>query len=62
MDCIFSASQIIEKRREFNIPTYIALIDFKKHLTLWTEINYGLLCYVNEYQIIELQLYKSQCR
>ena len=45
MDCIFSASQIIEKHREFNIPTYIAFIDFKKKpLTLWTETNYGLLC------------------
>ena len=30
MDCIFSASQIIENHREFNIPTYIAFIDFKK--------------------------------
>jgi hypothetical protein len=30
MDCIFSASQIIEYHRDFNIPTYIALIDFKK--------------------------------
>jgi len=30
MDCIFSASQIIETHREFNIPTYIAFIDFKK--------------------------------
>jgi len=30
MDCIFSASQIIEKHGEFNIPTYIAFIDFKK--------------------------------
>ena len=30
MDCIFSASQIIEKHRKFNIPTYIAFIDFKK--------------------------------
>jgi len=30
MDCIFTASQIIEKHREFNIPTYIAFIDFKK--------------------------------
>ena len=30
LDCIFSASQIIEKHREFNIPTYIAFIDFKK--------------------------------
>ena len=30
MDCIFSASQIIEKHREFNIPTYTAFIDFKK--------------------------------
>jgi hypothetical protein len=30
MDCIFSASQIIEKHREFNIPTYIAFIDVKK--------------------------------
>ena len=30
MDCIFSASKIIEKHREFNIPTYIAFIDLKK--------------------------------
>jgi len=30
MDCIFSASQIIEKHSEFNIPTYTAFIDFKK--------------------------------
>jgi len=30
MDCIFSVSQIIEKYREFNIPTYIAFIDLKK--------------------------------
>jgi len=30
MDCIFSASEIIEKHREINIPTYIAFIDFKK--------------------------------
>jgi hypothetical protein len=27
MDCIFSASQIIEKHREFNIPSYIAFIN-----------------------------------
>jgi hypothetical protein len=32
MDCVVSASQIIEKHREFNIPTYIAFIDFKKSL------------------------------
>jgi len=42
MDCIFSASQIIEKHREFNIPAYIAFIGFKKVLDsvdrnkLWT--------------------------
>ena len=42
MDCIFSASQIIEKHREFYIPTYIAFIDFKKAFVsvdrgkLWT--------------------------
>jgi len=30
MDCIFSASQIIGKHREFNFSTYIAFIDFKK--------------------------------
>ena len=30
MDCIFSASQIIEKHRELNIPTYMAFIDFNK--------------------------------
>jgi len=30
MDCLFSASQIIEKHGEFNIPTYTAFIDFKK--------------------------------
>jgi len=30
MDCIFSASQIIEKHRELNIPIYIAFIGFKE--------------------------------
>lgn len=30
MDCVFSLSQVIEKHREFNIPTYISFIDFKK--------------------------------
>jgi len=30
MDCIFSASQIIEKHTECNITTYISFIDFKK--------------------------------
>jgi len=30
MDCIFSASQITEKHREFNNPTYNAFTDFKK--------------------------------
>ena len=30
MDTIFSASQIVEKHREFNMPTYIAFIDYKK--------------------------------
>jgi len=42
MECIFSASQIIKKYREFNIPTYIPFIDFKKafdsvdRAKLWT--------------------------
>jgi len=42
MDCIFSVSQVIEKHTEFNIPTYIACIDFKKAVDsvdrdkLWT--------------------------
>jgi hypothetical protein len=30
VDCIFAASRIIEKPREFNNPKYIAFIDFKK--------------------------------
>jgi len=30
MDCIFSAFQITEKHREFNIPTYVAFIDFRQ--------------------------------
>jgi hypothetical protein len=30
MDCMFLASQVIEKHREFNISTYIAFTDFKK--------------------------------
>jgi len=52
MDCIYSVSQIIEKHREFNIPTYMALIDFKKKpLTQWTETNYGLLWQVEEFQL-----------
>ena len=49
MDCIFSPSQIIEKHREFNIPTYIAFIVFKKAFDsvdrdkLWTiMINKGI--------------------
>jgi len=52
MDCLFSASQIIEKHREFNIPNYITFIDFKKPLILWTETNYGILCSVKEFQFI----------
>jgi len=52
MDCIFAASQIIEKHREFNIPTYIAFIDFKKPLTQWTETNCGLLCQAKEFKHI----------
>jgi len=42
MDCKFSVSQIIEKHIEFNIPTYIEFIDFKKAIDsvdrgkLWT--------------------------
>jgi hypothetical protein len=40
MDCIFSASQIIEKHREFNIPTYIAFIDFNK---AFDSVNRGKL-------------------
>jgi len=45
MDCIFSASQINEKHRELNIPTYVAFIDFKKAFdsadrdNLWTIIS-----------------------
>jgi len=45
MDCIFSASQIIEKHREFNVPTYTAFIDFKKAFDsvdrnkLWTIVS-----------------------
>jgi len=30
MDCIFSASQLIEKQREFNISTFIAFINSNK--------------------------------
>jgi len=30
MDCVFSASQIIEKHREFNNPKNIAFIDSNK--------------------------------
>ena len=34
MDCMFSASQLIEKHREFNILTYTAFIDYKKAFNL----------------------------
>ncbi|KAJ4434340.1 hypothetical protein ANN_22899 [Periplaneta americana] len=30
IDCVFSISQMIEKNREYNIPTYIAFIDYNK--------------------------------
>jgi len=49
MDCFCPASQIIQKHREFNIPTYVAFIDFDKPLTLWTETNYELLCQVKKF-------------
>jgi predicted transport protein len=56
MDCIFSASQIIEKYIEFNIVTNIAFIDLKKKpLTLWKETNYGPLCQVKKLKFIKLQ-------
>jgi len=49
MDCIFSASQMTEKHREFNIPTYIAFTHFKKAFDsvdrdkLWTiMLNKGI--------------------
>jgi hypothetical protein len=41
-DCLFSVSQIIEKHRQFNIPTYLAFIDIRKAFVsvdrdkLWT--------------------------
>jgi len=51
MDCIFSASQIIEKHTEFNIPTYIAFIYFKKAFDsvdrdkLWPIMMIKMICY-----------------
>jgi hypothetical protein len=30
MDAIFTLQQIIEKRREFNLPTFILFIDYEK--------------------------------
>ena len=30
LDCIFTIAQLIEKRREYQLPTYIAFIDFEK--------------------------------
>jgi hypothetical protein len=45
MECKFSASEIIEKHREFNIPKYIGFIDFKKAFDsadrdkLWTAVS-----------------------
>jgi signal recognition particle subunit SEC65 len=48
MDCIISASQIIEKYREINISTYIEFIDFKMPLSQWTHTNYVLLCQAKE--------------
>ena len=53
MDCIFSALQIIEKHREFNIATYIAFIEFKKAFDsdnrdkVWTiSLNKGIPTYL----------------
>ena len=30
LDCIFTIAQLVEKRREYQVPTYIAFIDFEK--------------------------------
>jgi len=71
MDCIFSASQIIEKRKKFNIPTYIAFIDFKKAFDsvdrdkLWTiMLSRGIpthLITIIQRMYMEKN-YKSHCR
>ena len=29
-DCIFTVNQILEKHREYNIPTFILFVDFEK--------------------------------
>jgi len=54
MNCIFSASQIPEKLREFNIPTYITFTDLKKAVDsvdrekLWTiMLSKGIPTYLN---------------
>jgi len=66
MDCTSSASQIIEKHREFNIPTYIAFIDFKKAFNsvdrdkLWTiMLSKGIPTYL--ITIIQ-KTYKENCK
>jgi hypothetical protein len=32
MDAIFSLKQILEKRREFRLPTYLLFLDYKKSI------------------------------
>jgi hypothetical protein len=45
MDSVVSAAQLIEKHREYNIPTYIAFIDYEKEFDtisrtkLWKVLN-----------------------
>jgi len=63
MFCIFSASQIIEKHREFNIPTYIAFIVYKKAFDsvdrdkVWTiMLSKGIPTHLNT---IILKIYKE---
>jgi hypothetical protein len=45
IDGVFSAAQLIEKHREYNIPTYIAFINYEKafdtisRTKLWKVLN-----------------------
>jgi hypothetical protein len=56
MDAIFILQQILEKRREFNLPTFIIFVDYEK---AYDSSNRGKLWQILRDEDIPTQLLKA---
>ena len=40
-DHLLAVTQVIEKSNEYNLEVWLAMVDFEKHLTLWSTVRCG---------------------